>query len=118
MRFDSYTVTLLLLRPDAPVLAPEDAAALQDAHLDHLATLQDQGTILANGPFADQDDERLRGFTIWSTDPATVREQANQDPAVRAGRFEVQVMVWRMPAGTISCHPVKAPHSVAQVRAD
>jgi uncharacterized protein len=116
MKFDSYTVTLLLLRPDAPVLPEAEANALQDRHLHHGATLQDQGIILARGPLADQDDPRLRGFSIWSVDQQTARELANQDPGVLEGRFEVQVMTWRMPAGNLSFGTVKAPHSIADVR--
>ena len=37
MQFDTFSVALLILRPDAPELGEEDAAALQDAHLAHLA---------------------------------------------------------------------------------
>jgi hypothetical protein len=118
MRFDSYTVTLLIQRPDAPALSDEESAALQDRHLDYGATLQDQGLILARGPLADQDDPRLRGCTVWSVDVATARELESQDPAVLAGRFAVQVMTWRTPAGNLSFGKVRAPHSVADVLAE
>jgi hypothetical protein len=118
MKFDSYTVSLLLLRPDAPELPEVEASALQDRHLDHGATLQDQGIILARGPLAEQDDPRMRGFTVWSVDQQTARELANQDPGVLEGRFEVRVMTWMMPAGNLSFGTVKAPHSIADVRAD
>ena len=37
--FDRYTIALLILRPDAPQLDEQAAAALQDAHLAHLADL-------------------------------------------------------------------------------
>jgi hypothetical protein len=118
MKFDSYTVSLLLLRPDAPQLPEAEANALQDRHLHHGATLQDQGIILARGPLAEQDDPRMRGFTVWSVDQQTARRLADQDPGVVEGRFEVQVMTWMMPAGNLSFGTVKAPHSIADVRAD
>jgi uncharacterized protein YciI len=118
MKFDSYTVSLLLLRPDAPQLAEAEANALQDRHLDHGATLQDQGLILARGPLVEQDDPRMRGFTVWSVDQQAARQLANQDPGVLEGRFEVQVMTWLMPAGNLSFGTVKAPHSIADARAD
>ena len=37
MKFDRFTIALLILRSDAPGLDDEAAAALQDAHLAHLA---------------------------------------------------------------------------------
>lgn len=43
MEFDRFTVVFLTLRPDAPVLDDEASAALQDAHLAHLADLHDAG---------------------------------------------------------------------------
>jgi hypothetical protein len=33
MQFDRFSVAILILRPDAPVLDDEAASALQDAHL-------------------------------------------------------------------------------------
>jgi uncharacterized protein YciI len=117
MRFDRYTVTLLTLRSDAPVQTDEEAAALQDRHLAHLADLRDRGLILANGPLLDQDDERLRGFAIWSVDAATARAHAETDPTVLAGRLAVQVMTWMMPAGNIQFSQVRAPRSIAEATA-
>jgi uncharacterized protein YciI len=118
MRFDRYTVILLTLRPDAPVMTDEQAAELQDRHLAHGADLQDRGLILARGPLTEQDDERLRGFSIWSVDAATARESAEADPAVRAGRLAVNVMTWMMPAGNVQFARVRAPRSVAEAMAD
>jgi uncharacterized protein YciI len=118
MRFDRYTVTMLTLRPDAPVQTDEEAAVLQDRHLAHGADLQDRGLILARGPLIEQDDERLRGLSIWSVDAATARAYAEADPAVRAGRLAVQVMTWMMPAGNMQFSQVRAPRSIAEANAD
>jgi uncharacterized protein YciI len=118
MRFDRYTVTLLTLRPDAPVMTADHAAELQDRHLAHGADLQDRGLILARGPLTEQDDERLRGLSIWSVDAATARELANGDPAVQVGRLAVEVMTWMMPAGNLQFAQVRAPRSVAEAMAD
>jgi uncharacterized protein YciI len=49
VEFDSFTVSLLVLRDDAPVWDDETATSMQDAHLDHLATLHEQGHLLAAG---------------------------------------------------------------------
>jgi uncharacterized protein YciI len=118
MRFDRYTVTLLTLRPDAPVMTAAEAAALQDAHLAHGADLQDRGLVLARGPFTDQDDESLRGFSIWSVDQETARAHAQADPAVLAGRLASQVMTWMMPAGNLHFETVRVPRSIAEAMED
>ena len=118
MRFDRYTVTLLTLRPDAPVMTDAEAADLQDRHLAHGADLQDQGLILARGPLTDQDDESLRGFCIWSIDQDAARVHASTDPAVQAGRLVVQVMTWMMPAGNLLFEKVRVPRSVAEAMSD
>ena len=118
MRFDRYTAILLTLRPDAPVMTDEQAAELHDRHLAHGADLQHRGVILARGPLTDQDDERFRGFSVWSVDAATARAHAEADPAVQAGRLAVTVMTWMMPAGNIQFAQVRAPRSVAEAMAD
>ena len=118
MQFDRYTVILLTLRPDAPAMTDQQADELQDRHLAHGADLQDRGLILARGPLTEQDDERFRGFSIWSVDAATARERAEADPAVRAGRLAVDVMTWMMPAGNVQFAQVRAPRSVAEAMAD
>jgi uncharacterized protein YciI len=99
-------------------MTDEAAAELQDRHLAHGADLQDRGLVLARGPLTDQDDERYRGFSIWSVDAATARQHAEADPAVRAGRLAVTVMTWMMPAGNIRFARVRAPRSIAEAMAD
>jgi hypothetical protein len=47
MEFDHFTVALLVLRDDAPDLTPQQAAALQDGHLAHLAGLHEAAHLLA-----------------------------------------------------------------------
>ncbi len=49
-RLERYTITLLVKRPDAPHLDEQAAAALQDAHMSHLADLHEAGHLLAAGP--------------------------------------------------------------------
>lgn len=118
MQFDRYTVILLTLRPDAPVMTDDQAAELQDRHLAHGADLQDRGLVLARGPLTDQDDERFRGFSIWSVDQATARAHAEADPAVQSGRLAVNVMTWMMPTGNLHFTQVRAPRSIAEATTD
>ena len=118
MRFDRYTVILLTLRPDAPAMTDEEADELQDRHLAHGADMQERGLVLARGPLVDQDNERYRGFSIWSVDAATARNHAEGDPAVRAGRLAVEVMTWMMPAGNLQFSRVRPPRSIADATID
>jgi hypothetical protein len=118
MKFDQHTLVLLVRPPDAPSLTDEEADALQDAHMAFRASLRDQGYLIGGGPLLDQDDERLRGISIMSVDPATARSLCNDDPAVRAGRLAVQVMTWMVPAGNIHFENVAAPRSRAEAETD
>jgi uncharacterized protein len=118
MKFDQHTLVLLVRPPDAPELSEQEAEALQDAHLAFRADLRDQGYLIAGGPLLGQDDERLRGISVMSVDPATARELCSADPAVRAGRLAVQVMTWMVPAGNIRFEDVPAPRSMAEAAAD
>jgi uncharacterized protein YciI len=111
LQFDHYTIALLILRPDAPELDDDAAAALQDAHMAHLADLHEAGHLLAAGPLA---DERFRGLTILNVEPERARELKEQDPAVRIGRFSVKVMPWMVPAGAMTFSPTRFPRSVAE----
>jgi uncharacterized protein len=118
VQFDNFTVTLLVLRPDAPELDDEAAAALQDAHLAHLADLHEAGYLLAAGPLLGPPDRELRGLSILNVDPERALALKQEDPAVRAGRFAVKVMPWMVPAGAISFSPAHFPRSVAEVEED
>jgi uncharacterized protein YciI len=118
VEFDRFTVILLTLRGDAPVMTDEQAAELQDRHLAHGAALQDRGLVLARGPLVEQDDETFRGFSVWSVDPETARAHAEADPAVRAGRLAINVMTWMMPAGNLQFARVRAPRSIAEATDD
>jgi uncharacterized protein len=110
LEFDRYTIALLILRPDAPQLDEEAAAALQDAHLSHLADLHEAGHLLAAGPLS---DEKFRGLSILNVDPERARELKEKDPAVEIGRFSVKVIPWMLPAGAISFSRTRFPRSVA-----
>ena len=109
MEFDHLTVTLLLLRPDAPKLDEEAAAALQNAHMAHL------GHLLAAGP---PSDEKFRGLSILRVDVDEARRLRESDPAVQAGRYSVKAMPWTVPAGAMSFTPTRFPRSLAEASSD
>jgi uncharacterized protein YciI len=111
LEFDHYSIALLILRPDAPELDDEAAAALQDAHMAHLADLHEAGHLLAAGPLS---DEKFRGLTILNVEPERARELKEKDPAVQIGRFSVKVMPWMVPAGAMTFSRTRFPRSVAE----
>ena len=112
MELDRFTIALLILRTDAPQLDEEAAAALQDAHMAHLADLHEAGHLLAAGPLV---DEKFRGLSILNGDAERARELKDQDPAVRAGRLAVKVIPWMVPAGAMTFSRTRFPRSVAEV---
>ena len=66
----------------------------------------------------DQDDERLRSISVWTCDPETARRLSTEDPAVRAGRLDVEVMTWMVPTGNVRFEKVRAPRSLAEAAED
>lgn len=114
MRFDGFTITLLVLRPDAPQLDEAAANALQDAHMAHLADLHEAGNLLAAGPLLGAPDRRFRGLSILNVDPERARALKEEDPAVRAGLYSIETYPWVVPAGAIAFAPARFPRSMAE----
>ncbi len=100
--FDVRTVVYLRRGSSPPDLPEEESTALHHAHLAHLAELGRRGVIAANGPLLDQSDETLRGMSVYTVGPQEARRLAEQDPAVRAGRFRVDVARWAVAADRIA----------------
>ncbi len=118
MEFDRFSIALLVLRPDHPRLDKEAEAALQDAHMAHLADLHEAGYLLAAGPLLGGSDEVFRGLTILNVEPEKARLLKEQDPAVRAGRFSVKVLHWMVPRGAVHFSRTRFPRSIAEANAD
>jgi uncharacterized protein len=115
VKFDTYTIVLLLLRPDAPAMPQAAEAALQDAHMEHLAALHERGELLAAGPVLGDPERELRGFAIFqSTDLSQVSALADEDPAVRAGRYRHEFHSWMLPSGLMSFAPGRLPRSMSE----
>jgi uncharacterized protein YciI len=112
VQLDRFTIALLILRPDAPILDEEAATRLQDAHLAHLADLHEAGFLLAAGPLF---DEKFRGLSILNVEPERALALKERDPAVLAGRFTVKVIPWMVPAGAISFAKTQFPRSTGEV---
>jgi uncharacterized protein len=116
MEFDRYTVVLLLTPAEPPDLTEAEATRLQDAHLGHLAALHDAGVLVAAGPLGDAaSDRRYRGLSILRCDPEEALRLKGEDPAVRAGVFELEAMPWMLPAGAMHFTPTFFPRSTGDV---
>jgi uncharacterized protein YciI len=113
MDFDRFTITLLVLRDDAPELTSEQEAALQDAHMSHLADLHQAGHLLAAGPLLDRSSQ-VRGLSILNVGVDEARVLKERDPAVQAGKYAVLAFPWMVPAGAVSFSPTHFPRSAAE----
>lgn len=112
MEFDTYQL-VLLKRPTERAELPEDEVAkIQAAHLAHLQRMAREGYAVVGGPFGDQDDERLRGLVLYRVGSVEeARRLAEQDPAVHAGRLEVEVMTWYTEKGALAFPGVEGMHA-------
>ncbi|MGH2401505.1 MAG: YciI family protein [Candidatus Limnocylindria bacterium] len=100
--FDEHTIVFLVRPPDAPDFSDDELDRLQAEHLTYLRGLQRRGLVLANGPLAEQTDERLRGISIYAVPLPEALELANADPMVRAGRLQIHAARWWTASGSVS----------------
>jgi uncharacterized protein len=107
--FDVRTVVWLRRGDHPPELDDEASAALHHAHLAYLADLGRRGIIAANGPLLDASDPTLRGMSVYTVDAERARRLAEQDPAVLAGRFRVDLARWAVTAGLVAFPEHGAP---------
>ena len=97
-----YQLILLRAPAAAPAYPEPEQNRIQREHLAFYAGLRATGHVVTNGPVLDQPDENLRGIAIFAAGSADrARELASDDPAVRAGRLEVEAMTWWCPPGTM-----------------
>jgi uncharacterized protein YciI len=95
MELEEFQLVMLRRPADATPYDDETLDRIQEEHLAYLESMAAAGHLIANGPVVDQPDESLRGigfYNVGSVDEA--RRLAEGDPAVRAGRLEVQAMRW------------------------
>jgi uncharacterized protein len=113
MEFDRLTITLLVLREDAPELTDEQEGELQDAHMAHLADLHEAGHLLAAGPIRDQGSP-IRGVSVLAVGVDEALALKERDPAVRAGKYRIVALPWMVPSGAMTFTPTRFPHSRAE----
>jgi uncharacterized protein len=100
--FDVYELVLLRRPSDLPAIDDATAELFQRQHLGHFATMKEAGYLKVAGPLDDQPDESWRGVCLYQVGSlAEARRLAESDPAVRAGRFSIDVMSWYTKKGAL-----------------
>ena len=98
---ERYTL-VLLKRPANGGAKVADPEALQRQHIGHLQAMARAGKLVVAGPFDDQTDPRLRGLCVYRTSLEEARRLASDDPAVKAGRLEVEALSWWVEKGAMT----------------
>jgi uncharacterized protein YciI len=93
-RFDEHTIIFLVRASDRPALSEEELDRLQVEHLGYLHGLGRQGVLIANGPLAEQTDERMRGISIYGLPLEEALALARADPMVQAGWLAIEGARW------------------------
>jgi uncharacterized protein YciI len=84
---------VLLKKGKNRIHSKEEATELQKQHMAHISWLDKTGKISLAGP--SENHETVAGFLLFNTE--TMKEAdslANLDPAVKAGRLEVETLPW------------------------
>jgi uncharacterized protein len=103
---EKYYVVLLERAPNAPKLEEAALEALQAQHIAHLRAMYEAGKMLIAGPFDEQRDPRMRGMCLYRVATGDeARALAEQDPMVKAGRLQVEVLAWWVEKGYLSFKP-------------
>ena len=98
---ERYTL-VILKRPANGGAKVADPEALQRQHLAHLQAMARAGKLVVAGPFDDQPDPRMRGMCLYRAPLEEARRLAEDDPAVKAGRLEVEVLSWWVEKGALT----------------
>lgn len=87
-----YVMAFLKAGPNRD-LDPDTARELQQAHMDNINRMADEGSLILAGPFLD--DGQIRGIYIFDVESIEeARELTQSDPAVQAGRLEMELHPW------------------------
>lgn len=111
IEFDVLTVCLFEAVRGPRPLSHIEVEATQNAHLEFLASLHEQGVLQAAGPFEDPVLPTVRGMSIHRLAPGAVRELMASDPWVEAGYVTVRVFSWKVPRGAIAFRQSRFPRS-------
>jgi uncharacterized protein YciI len=102
----SYTVVFLNKKADAKKIDQETQSKLMEGHMANINRLAEEGKLLAGGPF-----EGGGGlFVLNTTSTEEAEDWVNSDPAVRAKRWDVELLPFTPRIGSIC--PVSEPYQM------
>ena len=99
--FDTYYMVFLKSVSDSGPIPQKEAEAIQAGHLKHLYKQHQSGQIIVAGPLEVDAKYPLRGLVLY---PGTMSREAveklvNEDPAIKAGRLQAEIIKWWTPEG-------------------
>lgn len=92
--FESSTLLFFLRTSSPPELDEPTRERIQQAHLDSLTALTEQGIVVTAGPFDEQTDANFRGLCAMTVPPAKAVAIMASDPAVKAGLLRCEAVTW------------------------
>jgi len=100
----AYQVVILHRGPAWSKDQTPESQALFAGHMQHLQNHTATGKLVLAGPFTVPAEgapaDVAAGLCVFAVDtPEEARALAEQDPAVKAGRFTIEVLPWYGPAG-------------------
>jgi len=96
----TYFLGVLMKGPTWSAEATPERAKIQEGHMAHLTAMWKAGKLVLAGPLADDGD--WRGVLIYRTKTLDEAQRlAEDDPAVKAGRFVVKMHPWMVERGIL-----------------
>ena len=101
-----YVMAFLKSGPNRPE-DPDEAQALQRAHLDNIRRMAEEGKLVLAGPFMDRGD--IRGIYVFAVDSVQEAEALTAtDPAVEAGSLVMELHPWYGSAALMKVNDIHA----------
>jgi uncharacterized protein YciI len=89
----TYYVGFLLRGPNWTKEQTPEVKKIQEGHMANIRKMAAEGKLIVAGPFTD--DGKLRGMYLFrATSADEAKALAEADPAVKAGRFVVEIHPW------------------------
>jgi uncharacterized protein YciI len=89
----TYVLGLLRKGPNWGTGTKEESERIQEGHMANIRHMAETGRLIVAGPLTDNGD--IRGIFIFrAKSPDEVRDMAEQDPAIKAGRLVLELHPW------------------------
>lgn len=101
-----YVMAFLKSGPSRPD-DPEEAQALQQAHMKNIRRMAEAGQLVLAGPF--RDDGEMRGIYVFAVDSVEEAERLTAtDPAIQAGSLVMELHPWYGSAALMKVNDIHA----------